>query len=60
MIKVFFYYGSCTELIAIFESEDIYNACVSALESRAETVGAELTESVTEDGGLEDLIINDL
>lgn len=49
MIEVFFDYGSCTELIATFTDEDIYNACVPALEQRAKTVGADLIETVKEE-----------
>ena len=48
MIKVYFESNTHAELIAIFESEDIYCSCVPALEKLAEERGVFLTESIEE------------
>jgi len=58
MIKVYFESNSHAELIATFESEEVYALCISALEKDAKSKGMILTESVeTEQSELEKLII---
>lgn len=49
MIKVYFETKHSAELIAVFESEEIYNLCVPALEQEAERRGIVLTESVEDE-----------
>jgi hypothetical protein len=46
MIKVYFESNSHTELIATFESEEVYALCISVLEKEAESKGMKLTESI--------------
>lgn len=48
MIKVYFESNSHTELVATFESEEVYTLCVSVLEKQAKSKGMILTESVEE------------
>ena len=49
MIKVYFSTNIHTELIATFESEEIYQKCVKVLEKYALELGMELIESIDED-----------
>jgi len=46
MIKVYFESKSHAELIATFESEELFNACLPILEQQAKDKGMKLTESV--------------
>ena len=46
MIKVYFESNSHAELVATFESEEVYVLCISALENDAKSKGMILTESV--------------
>jgi hypothetical protein len=56
MIKVYFevLYTHC-ELIAVFDDEDTYNACLPALEAIAEERGGIITEGVYEDITMDDV-----
>jgi hypothetical protein len=55
-IKVYFeVIGSHSELVAFFNCEETYNACLPALEVMAKERGMEVTESVTEEGSLDDV-----
>ena len=55
-VKVYFeVIGSHSELVAIFNSEETYNACLPALEAMAGARGMVVTESVCEEGSLEDI-----
>lgn len=56
MIKVYFETKHSAELIAVFESEEIYNLCVPALEQEAEKRGMTLTESVKGNIDLSEII----
>lgn len=49
MIKVYFESNSHAELVATFESEEVYALCISALENNAKSKGMILTESVEEE-----------
>lgn len=49
MIKVYFETKNSAELVAVFESEEIYNLCVPALEQEAKKRGMILTESVEDE-----------
>jgi hypothetical protein len=49
MIRVYFESNTHAELIAVFESEDIYLSCVPALENLAQERGVFLTESIEEE-----------
>lgn len=57
MIKVYFETKHSAELVAVFESEEVYNLCVPALEKEAERRGMVLTESVEESIDLSEVII---
>lgn len=57
MIKVYFETKHSAELIAVFESEEVYSLCVPALEKEAEKRGMILTESVEENIDLSEIII---
>ena len=46
MIKVYFESKHSAELVAVFESEDLYVLCAPTLEAEAEKRGMILTESV--------------
>lgn len=49
MIKVYFETKHSAELVAVFESEEVYNLCIHALEKEAERRGMILTESVEDE-----------
>lgn len=49
MIKVYFESNSQAELVATFESEEVYALCISTLEKDAKSKGMILTESVEEE-----------
>lgn len=49
MIKVYFESNSHAELVATFESEEIYALCIKALEKDAKSKGMILTESAEEE-----------
>lgn len=49
MIKVYFESNSHAELVATFESEEVYALCISTLEKDAKSKGMILTESVEEE-----------
>jgi hypothetical protein len=49
MIKVYFESGSHAELVAIFDSEDLYIACLPMLEKKANDLGMFVTETVLEE-----------
>jgi hypothetical protein len=44
MIKVFFDYGSATELVATFETEDVYIKCLPILKEIAKECRGEIVE----------------
>ena len=46
MIKVYFESNSHAEHVATFNSEDVYNACLPALEAEAKKHRMTVTESV--------------
>ena len=46
MVKVYFESNSHADLVATFESEEVYALCVPALEKIAKSKGMILTESV--------------
>lgn len=48
MIEVYFESGSHAELVAVFQSEDLYMACLPILEQRAKESNMIVTESVIE------------
>ena len=48
MIKVYFESNSHADLVATFESEEVYALCIPALEKEAQSKGMKLTESVEE------------
>lgn len=50
MIKVYFESNSHAELVATFESEEVYALCIKPLEKDAKSKGMKLTESVEEEG----------
>jgi hypothetical protein len=54
MIKVYFETTTSAYLVAIFESEEMYFACLPILEKRAEKEGYFVTESL-EEGVMSDL-----
>ena len=45
-VKVFFESKQHSELVAVFDSEDLYNVCVKPLEKLAKEWRMELSESV--------------
>ena len=49
MIKVYFESNSHAELVATFETEEVYALCISALENDAKSKGMILTESAEEE-----------
>lgn len=56
MIKVYMEGSVISELVAIFEDEEIYNACLPGLEKIQEKYRWQMiTESVIEDKDLNDL-----
>lgn len=56
MIKVYFeVVGKHCELIAVFDNEDTYAACIPALEEIAEQRGGIITEGVYEDVTMDDV-----
>ena len=48
MIKVYFESNSHAELVATFETEEVYDVCIKALEKKAKEHRMILTESVEE------------
>ena len=46
MVRVYFEYGNTTELVATFETEELYGLCVEALDTEAKKCSATLTESI--------------
>ena len=46
MVKVYWDFGTCTQFVAEFVDEEIYNICLPALEAEAEKNGCSLIESV--------------
>lgn len=49
MIKVYFESKSHSKLVAIFDTDELYNICLPSLEKEAENRQMKLTESVIED-----------
>ncbi len=49
MVKVYFDYGSATDLVATFTSEETYMICLPSLEMYAKQIGAEVVESVVDE-----------
>jgi len=49
MITVYFESTAHAEVVARFDSEELYNACLPTLEAEAKKFGMMVTESVTED-----------
>jgi hypothetical protein len=49
MIKVYFESNSHAELVATFETEEIYSICLPKLEEKARQSGLKITESVEEE-----------
>ena len=49
MIKVYFESNSHAELVATFQSEEVYALCISALENNAKSKGMILTESIEDE-----------
>lgn len=54
MVKVYFESHGHAELVAIFERDELYNACLPTLEQIAGEANMTVTESV-EDSSLRDL-----
>ena len=50
MIKVYFESNSHAELVATFESEDLYIASLPALEKKAKEQGMIVTEALIDNG----------
>ena len=48
-VKVYFESGKHAELVATFESDEIYQLCVSALEKQAKKWDMFVTESIVND-----------
>ena len=55
MIKVYFESGTHAELVAIFDSEDLYMACLPILEKKAEESRMFITESIEEESDINNL-----
>jgi hypothetical protein len=55
MIKVYFESQSHAELVAIFDNEETYDACLPALEKLAKESGMVVTESIDEESNLNEL-----
>lgn len=49
MVKVFFESGSHAELVATFNSEELYMACLPTLEAEAKKSNMFVTESIEEE-----------
>lgn len=49
MVKVYFESGSHAELVAIFDSEELYIACLPTLEEEAKKNNMFVTESIEEE-----------
>ena len=57
MIKVYFETSSYSELVAVFDNENTYYACLPALEKLAKDNGFDcVTESVDEESNLSNLL----
>jgi hypothetical protein len=56
MVQVFFEHGNFTELVAVFDNEMMYLACLPALNREAEKVGAKLIESMIDDKFIKELL----
>ena len=44
MIEVYFEYGITSELVATFETENMYMVCFESIKSKARELGAEISE----------------
>lgn len=56
MVKVYFETGGYAELVAIFDSEETYNACLPALEKLRKKHGFDfISESVVDDKTINEL-----
>ena len=49
MVKVFFESGSHADLVATFDSEELYIACLPTLEAEAKKSNMFVTESIEEE-----------
>jgi hypothetical protein len=59
MIKVYFESNSHAELVATFETEELYTYCISTLEKMAINKGMKLTESVEKENQESFVLTND-
>jgi hypothetical protein len=56
MVKVYFETGGYAELVAIFDSEETYNACLPALEKLRKKHGFDfISESIVDDKTINEL-----
>jgi hypothetical protein len=56
MVKVYFETGGYAELVAIFDSEDTYNACLPALEKLRKKHGFDfISESIVDNQTINEL-----
>jgi hypothetical protein len=55
MIRVYFESSSHAELVATFETEELYMECLPALEKEAERMDMILTESMLDEDDVEDM-----
>mgnify|MGYP006189176299 CR=1 FL=1 len=55
MVKVYFESGCHAEMVAIFDSEELYNLCSEALEKAAAEAGMIVTESIIDELEITDL-----
>ena len=46
MVKVYFEYKNSTELIAVFEDENVYNVAFKGIQEQANKQNAEVTEDI--------------
>lgn len=56
MVKVYFEYKGCAELVAVFGTEQMYSECFQSLQHIAMELGCIITESVEDKIELSDLI----
>jgi hypothetical protein len=45
-VKVYFEYGCCADLVAMFQNEETYEACLPELEKLAKKWGATISEAI--------------
>ena len=56
MVKVYFETTSTAELVAVFDNEEIYERCFTALERFANEIGMFITESIEDETRLKELV----